>query len=168
MEENPELQRKLRLRYNLPTETNVVHYPYAQNEEEDENDAPNDDQNEEQNSPLNLKIKKSSIELDSGTISPRQGEFADLSQMLPVNTIIEVINEETDDFLVYSGIFFIIYRILFLIMTVDTGHTESCVKPSPESSSESSSSSSPPPPRTLAVSFLIFLLNSFTTTLFTS
>ena len=83
LEADPELERKLRLRLNLPRETELVHYqpqqlPGSQKEEE-----------EEQTSPL------------------------DLSQMLPVDAIIEVINEEVvgddfpdlmeDHFLIYPG-----------------------------------------------------------------
>ena len=81
LEADPELERKLRLRLNLPRETELVHYQHQQ--------LPGSQKEEEQTSPL------------------------DLSQMLPVDAIIEVINEEVvgdnfpdlmeDHFLIYPG-----------------------------------------------------------------
>ena len=81
LEADPELERRLRLRLNLPSETELVHYPPQASQGEEEQ--------EEQTTPL------------------------DLSQMLPVGAIIEVINEEAvgddfpdlmdDNFLIDSG-----------------------------------------------------------------
>ena len=81
LEDDPDLERKLRKRLKLPTETELVHYPPQASQGEEEQ--------EEQTTPL------------------------DLSQMLPVGAIIEVINEEAvgddfphlmdDHFLIYPG-----------------------------------------------------------------
>ena len=80
-EADPQLERRLRLRLNLPSETELIHYPPQASQGEEEQ--------EEQTTPL------------------------DLSQMLPVGAIIEVINEEAvgddfpdlmdDHFLIYPG-----------------------------------------------------------------
>ena len=79
LEADPQLERRLRLRLNLPSETELVHYHTRGSRGKEE----------EQTSPL------------------------DLSQMLPVDAIIEVINEEIvgddlpdlmdDNFLLHSG-----------------------------------------------------------------
>ena len=83
LEADPELERKLRLRLNLPSDTELTHYQTR---------GPGGKE-EEQTSPL------------------------DLSQMLPGDAMIEVINEEVvsndfpdlmdDNFLIYSGVFLI-------------------------------------------------------------
>ena len=146
LEENDELERNLRLRLNIPTETKVVQYQFPEP----------DQQLEEQDDPLDLKIPRSQEELDPGVKSPEEC-YVDLSQMLPVDAIIEVINEGSDASTVYPGLFPKLDIRLFLTLSSDSCHSESSEESSPGSFSEASSrspssSSSSPPPGTLAVS----------------
>ena len=116
LEKNAELESNLRLRLALPIETDVVDYQCRDSEEQKSVEQHSEkqysveqnseeQQSEEQHSPLDLKISKSHNELKPG------GKCSDLCQMLPVDAIIEVINEEEenlpalmdDDFLLYPG-----------------------------------------------------------------
>ena len=92
LEENVELETSLRLRLNIPTETGVVHYQCQEYYHE----------TEEQDDPLDLKLPQTELEPE---VSSAEESCEDLSQMIPVDAIIEVINQESDSSTFYPGMF---------------------------------------------------------------
>ena len=92
LKENVELETSLRLRLNIPTETGVVHYQCQEYYHE----------TEEQDDPLDLKLPQTELEPE---VSSAEENCEDLSQMIPVDAIIEVINQESDSSTFYPGMF---------------------------------------------------------------